>query len=70
MNILGLVGHLVTFQKYIILYFNSYRNGCGVRSIIGYSRILIPDEEKDFLGHILFRNWEYDSVNSHHAMIN
>ena len=57
-------------MKYIILHCNSYCNGCGVRSITGYSRILIPDKDNDLLGHILFRNWEYESVNSHHAMIN
>ena len=39
------------------IYFNSYYYGCGVRSLTGYSRILIPDKEWDLLGCILFPNW-------------
>ena len=37
---------------YIRLYFNSYYYGCacGVRSLTGHSRILIPDKEWDLLG--------------------
>ena len=33
-----------------------YYYGCGVRSLTGYSRILIPDKEWDLLGHILVPN--------------
>ena len=51
-----------TFRKYILLYFNSYYYGCGVRYLTGYSRILIPDKEWDLLGHILFQIEEYESV--------
>ena len=40
-----------------LLYFNSYYYGCGVRSLTGYSRILIPDKERDLLGHILVSIW-------------
>ena len=39
------------------LYFNSYYYGCGVQSVTGYSRILIPDKEWNLLGHILVPNW-------------
>ena len=39
-----------TFRKYVHLYFNSYDYGCGVRSLTGHSRILIPDKEWDLLG--------------------
>ena len=42
---------------YILLYFNSYYYGCGVRSLTGNNRILIPDKEWDLLGHILVPNW-------------
>ena len=49
------VTHLISFQKiYIRLYFNSYYYGCGVRSLTDYSIILIPDDEQDLSGHILF----------------
>ena len=41
------------FQKIYILYFNCYYYGCGVRSVTGYTRILIPGNEWDLLGHIL-----------------
>ena len=40
----------------ILLYFNSYYYDCGVRSLTGNSRILIPDKEWDLLGHILVPN--------------
>ena len=31
--------------------------GCGVRSLTGYNRILIPDKEWDHPWHILVPNW-------------
>ena len=46
---LGSVSHLV-FRKCILFCFNSYNYGCGVRSLMGCSRIFIPDKERDLLG--------------------
>ena len=44
-------------ENIFLLYFNSYYYSCGVRSLMGYSRILIPDREWDLLGHILVLKW-------------
>ena len=32
-------------NQLVLLYFNSYYYGCGVRSLTGYSRILISEKE-------------------------
>ena len=46
----------------IFLYFNSYYYCCGVRSLTGYSRILIPDKEWDLWGTFWFQIEEYERV--------
>ena len=38
------------------IYFYILTHGCGVRPLMDYSIILIPDKERDLLGHILVPN--------------
>ena len=49
-------GLLINYTRIGSAFFNSYYYGCGVRSLMGCSRILIPDKEWDLLGHILVPN--------------
>ena len=45
-----MVAHFNKLSENISFIFYSYYYGCGVRSLTGHSRILIPDKEWDLLG--------------------
>ena len=61
--------HLVSLRKYILLCFNSYYYGCGVRSPTGYIRILIPDKEWDLLvAHFGFEKESLKELNEYLAI--